>query len=95
MHATRSTFDFPIASYSFAIGKSAAKINTFIAKILIFHYGLINYYTADINECEVGAANCAPDATCVNTLGSFECQCNEGFVGDGRTVCVGELNARY
>ena len=43
---------------------------------------------AGINECETGAADCAPDATCFDTPGSFECRCNEGFEGDGRTGCT-------
>ena len=31
----------------------------------------------DANECALGTDNCvAPDATCVNTDGSFECTCN-------------------
>ena len=50
---------------------------------------------AGINECVTGAANCAPDATCIDTLGSFECRCNEGFEGDGRTQCIGELSAHH
>ena len=51
---------------------------------------IFNYYSADINECVTGAASCAPDATCMNTLppGGFECRCNEGFVGDGTTACT-------
>ena len=28
---------------------------------------------------------CSPDADCSNTLGSFLCQCNANFTGDGRT----------
>ena len=49
---------------------------------------IFNYYSADINECVTGAASCAPDATCMNTLppGGFECRCNEGFVGDGQLL---------
>ena len=43
-----------------------------------------------INECETGAASCAPDATCIDTIGSFECVCNEGFQGDGRIECLSE-----
>ena len=41
-----------------------------------------------MNECEDGLDNCDPSADCTNTLGSFECQCPEGFVGDGRQCVV-------
>jgi len=37
----------------------------------------------DINECELRRDNCHPFATCTNTPGSFTCQCNEGYFGDG------------
>ena len=61
----------------------------------LFTQGVDFDINTGINECMTGAASCAPDATCIDTLGSFECRCNEGFEGDGRTVCVGEFNARY
>ena len=37
----------------------------------------------DINECELEADNCHMNADCTDTIGSFECTCNSGFVGDG------------
>jgi len=36
----------------------------------------------DIDECAVGTI-CNLNATCVNTPGSFHCDCNPGFSGDG------------
>ena len=42
----------------------------------------------DINECLLGF--CHVDATCTNTQGSFECTCNPGHTGNGRTICVGK-----
>lgn len=39
----------------------------------------------DINECEIGGNGCAQ--RCVNTLGSFRCECNSGYRADGKT-CV-------
>ena len=34
----------------------------------------------DIDECIIGVHNCAPDATCTNAVGSFNCECNRGEV---------------
>ncbi|XP_022080925.1 fibrillin-1-like isoform X2 [Acanthaster planci] len=42
---------------------------------------------ADRNECEEGTFLCHPDGACVNTEGSYRCECKEGFAGDGR-VCI-------
>lgn len=43
----------------------------------------------DINECEGNV--CDPNAICINTEGSFLCECVSGFRGDGRT-CTGRFN---
>ena len=40
----------------------------------------------DTNECELEL--CDPNATCTDTLGSYTCECNEGFYGDG-VSCTG------
>ena len=48
--------------------------------------------TPGINECEVGADNCAADSTCTDTLGNFECTCNPGFSGDGIVACISEFS---
>ena len=42
----------------------------------------------DINECDSSDA-CPQDSTCVNTDGSFQCNCNDGFTMSG-TECEGE-----
>ncbi|KAK9507916.1 hypothetical protein O3M35_007676 [Rhynocoris fuscipes] len=39
---------------------------------------------ADINECIDGTNACHPDALCVNEIGSYNCQCKPGYVGDGK-----------
>lgn len=43
------------------------------------------YMTA--NECAQNSDDCSVNAGCINTSGSFQCLCNDGFVGDGK-VCV-------
>ena len=42
----------------------------------------------DVDECE--AQPCHPNATCIDTIGSYECVCNEGFDGNGRN-CEGKI----
>ena len=42
----------------------------------------------DIHECNRGLDDCNMNATCVNTVGSYDCMCNTGFTGNGFT-CTG------
>ena len=46
-------------------------------------------FISDIDECENNV--CDVYATCTNLVGSFECNCNAGFSGDGYT-CFGTLS---
>ena len=39
----------------------------------------------EVNECETGEDLCDPDAICINTIGSHNCTCKDGFEGDGFT----------
>ena len=48
------------------------------------------YFTTDVDECAEDSVSCDINATCINTAGSFECICNEGFEGNG-TTCTGKL----
>ena len=51
---------------------------------------LINYILIDINECSnVEDNNCHKNAICTNTNGSFICQCQNGYTGNG-TTCTGK-----
>ena len=43
----------------------------------------------DIDECETGIHACHKYASCTNTVGSYECSCEKGYVGDGR-YCSGK-----
>ena len=49
----------------------------------------IRSHFSDINECDSDPC-AAMNAACENTGGSFSCSCNEGFNGDGLTLCEGE-----
>lgn len=46
----------------------------------------------DIDECTVDFPPCHENATCNNLIGSFECDCNSGFSGDGINDCNGKKN---
>ena len=52
-------------------------------------YHPCDYYVfTDINECTAGTQTCDAMATCMNTMGSYECMCNMGYEGDG-FMCTG------
>ena len=42
--------------------------------------------STDVNECELDV-QCHPNATCVDTVGSYMCACDVGYQGDGVTTC--------
>lgn len=47
-------------------------------------------FPVDINECELGTDECDANANCTNTIGSYNCTCNEGFTGEGSNgTCTG------
>ena len=46
-------------------------------------YNLLSHFSADINEClpNEGLGPCAQN--CTNTIGSFQCSCQLGYIVDG------------
>ena len=61
------------------VGKSLIGTLTFLR-----HYDLNRYtYYTDIDECSAGYYSCENNSYCVNTIGSYHCQCNHGYEGDG------------
>lgn len=44
---------------------------------------------ADVNECISGLHNCNVNARCGNVVGSYFCQCHQGYSGDGHS-CYGQ-----
>ena len=57
--------------------------------VCFVNYILLSFVHADINECDTGSHTCHANATCNNTLGSYDCLCNKGFDGDG-VSCSGK-----
>ena len=56
-----------------------------------FHFRMPFTFTVllDINECRQAPSVCHRLAKCSNTEGSFSCQCDIGFTGDGIVNCTG------
>ena len=48
----------------------------------------------DIDECTTQGHDCSADGVCTNVEGSFQCACEPGFTGDGKT-CSGRLWCSY
>lgn len=46
----------------------------------------------DVDECEDANACTETDKVCVNTVGSFECQCRSGYMLDENNACIGKCN---
>ncbi|XP_078725571.1 uncharacterized protein LOC144942648 [Lampetra fluviatilis] len=51
--------------------------------MLIEIYLTVNY----INECALNSSLCVENGVCFNTLGSYECNCKEGYQGVGSILC--------
>ena len=44
---------------------------------------------ADINDCH--NVSCGENATCIDEVGNYSCECDSGFTGDGYN-CTGEAH---
>ena len=59
---------------------------------MLLYYGLC--VCVDINECTSRMSDCISSAVCVDTDGSYVCNCPAGYHGDGKTSgsgCTCEL----
>ena len=43
----------------------------------------------DFDECASDAFTCDENAICINTVGTFDCECKLGFYGDGQSCFTG------
>lgn len=48
----------------------------------VYHHVSLTH--VDTDECVQSGTPCHPGAQCNDTVGGFECQCKEGFLGDGQ-----------
>ena len=56
------------------VRRALIKENDYIRK-----FSICLIFSPDINECTIeGIASCSH--TCINTIGSYQCSCNTGFV---------------
>ena len=50
-------------------------------------------FNVDTDECKLNVSEvgllCHKNATCFNTIGSYLCECNDGFSGNGFNDCQG------
>ena len=44
--------------------------------------------SSDVDECMENKDDCDGNALCTNNVGSFNCSCNKGYKGDGKS-CQG------
>ena len=63
---------------------SAGRVSMTYA-LLLFQLFLFS----DIDECSADLNPCDSNADCINTDGSYNCACQQGFTGDGIT-CKGK-----
>ena len=67
-----------------SVTPSKERVSRLISHILV----------SDVDECLSGEANCDPNAVCINTQGSYKCDCKPGYQGDGYT-CRGMLSVTF
>ena len=58
----------------------------FFLMLTVMHINFFSTVCTDINECTTGTHNCDMNAICIDTDGSFNCTCNNGYEGNG-TLC--------
>lgn len=65
---------------SYDLAMKQPRSNTFV---IYKHLPLLRF--ADKDECLMGSHRCSRHAQCVNTDGSYTCQCLEDYFGNGHT----------
>ena len=66
-------------------------IYVFLVQLCIIFWTIINVDVIfeDIDECQTDN-DCVEHANCVNTVGAYRCECEEGYRGNGKIECAGK-----
>ena len=92
-----TNFPLKIEFTCFSMGLTQKGVKHFQNKFFFLHQAplisvceqsLIHFIISDIDECSA-SNDCASQATCTNTVGTYTCACNTGYAGDGKT-CSGK-----
>lgn len=67
------------------LGWLRSKSKRRLSRFFIFCFFLNLKFFLDIDECRVGAADCAPESRCHNQEGGYKCICPDGMLGDGKS----------
>ena len=78
----------PNSSYQNRVGRNAwSDIEDIDSRCICDDgYGGRDCSTEDVNECQFRP--CSSFADCINTIGSYECECWPGYTGDGHTCDI-------
>ena len=70
-----------------------AKIQNYVNSVDGVLAHLVPVLITDIDECSLSLDNCSPLQECVDTPGSFVCNCLAGYIRLGQDEpCIGELS---
>ena len=71
-------------------GQNCSGKHTYCSLVLWFYALFFCWYMyIDIDECMNGNYTCRQNEICINTLGSYDCQCALGYTLDGDANCTG------
>ena len=76
-----------------AYGRYGPYAHVLLIKLRIyicFYYFFLLFYNyfllyEDVDECTSQTHDCPANGVCTNVEGSFQCECQSGFTGDGKT----------
>ena len=66
----------------------SAEVCIYVYLFFLLTQNYLTIHSLEIDECASDTDNCDINADCINTGGSFQCVCREGYDGNG-LVCTG------